>query len=167
MAYIDGLLADGESVLISARRHALFVAARLVLLGVAAVALAALGVWVATSVSTLAAIVPWAVAAVAAGLAVARFLAWRSEQFVVTNYRIIQTEGVLNKRVLDSSLEKVNDILMTQSLIGRMLDYGTIEIITGSDVGVNRLDALAHPALFKRMIVDARNRLAGEGPGDE
>jgi hypothetical protein len=44
-----------------------------------------------------------------------------------------------------------------------MLDYGTIEIITGSDAGLNRLDALKAPLDFKRAILDARNALEGHG----
>src|SRR5688572_30405656 len=42
------------------------------------------------------------------------FLAWATlrylnTEFVLTNRRVVQVEGVVNKRATDSSLEKIND----------------------------------------------------------
>ncbi|HLI50432.1 MAG TPA: PH domain-containing protein, partial [Thermomicrobiaceae bacterium] len=107
----------------------------------------------------------WIIAAVAvipAGYAFVRYLHWHHELYYVTNFRIIQVEGVINKRILDSSLEKVNDILLTQSFFGRVFNYGTLEILTASEIGVNKLDALDKPFDFKRAIIDALNRLSGD-----
>lgn len=162
MAYIDGLLADGERILISERRHPIFVAGRLALYLAGAAALVAIGVWVASALSNVAGVIVGALAVVPLAVALVRFLAWHREQYVVTNYRIIQVEGIINKRVMDSSLEKVNDILLSQSAMGRVFNYGTLEIVTGSEIGVNRLDALSEPFRFKRAILDARNRMGRE-----
>ncbi len=49
----------------------------------------------------------------------------------------MQISGIFNKSVIDSSLEKVNDIKMDQSALGRMFGYGDIEILTASELGVN------------------------------
>ena len=70
---------------------------------------------------------------------------WEAEQYIVTNRRVMQTEGIVNKKTVDSSLEKVNDIILTQSFLGRIMGYGDLEIITGSDVGINLLKRLAQP----------------------
>src|SRR5688500_19639419 len=64
-------------------------------------------------------------------------LIWSNRQYIVTNRRVIQVTGVLSKEVLDTSLEKVTDVKMTQSFLGRMFDYGDIEILTASELGVN------------------------------
>ena len=55
------------------------------------------------------------------------FLSWRMNVYVLTNRRVIESTGVLSKRVADSSLEKLTDIVLKQSILGRMLDYGDID----------------------------------------
>jgi uncharacterized membrane protein YdbT with pleckstrin-like domain len=40
---------------------------------------------------------------------------WKNHQYIITNRRVIQINGIVNKNVTDSSLEKVNDVHMTQS----------------------------------------------------
>jgi hypothetical protein len=81
---------------------------------------------------------------------------WEAEQYLVTSHRVMQTEGIVNKKTVDSSLEKVNDIVLTQSFLGRILGYGDLEIVTGSDVGINLLKRLDHPIKFKTTLLDAK-----------
>ena len=84
------------------------------------------------------------------------FVQWEAEQYLVTTHRVMQTEGIVNKKTTDSSLEKVNDIVLTQSFLGRILGYGDLEIVTGSDIGVNLLKRLAQPITFKTTLLDAK-----------
>jgi hypothetical protein len=81
---------------------------------------------------------------------------WEAEQYIITNRRVIQTEGIVNKKTSDSSLEKVNDVVLTQSVMGRILGYGDLEIITGSDIGINLLKRLASPVKFKTVMLDQK-----------
>lgn len=165
MSELRGLLGDGEQILVTARRHPLFLVGRLILFVLSAIILIGVGIWVAISYTTTGGVALWALSLIPLGFLALRYFAWFKEVYAVTNYRIIQVEGVFSRRILDSSLEMVNDILLTQSLIGRMLNYGTIEIITGSESGLNKLDALKAPFDFKRAILDARNDLADYGHG--
>lgn len=87
---------------------------------------------------------------------------WANEQYVVTNRRIIQIDGIFNKHVVDSSLEKVNDVVMYQSFWGRMWGYGDIEIMTASDIGVNKLDMLSRPVLFKTTMLNMKEAMSDE-----
>lgn len=164
MSHLRGLLGDGEHVMISARRHPLFLLGHLSLYVIGSLVLIGGGIWAAIALpSMLVSAILWVISLIPAGFAVVRFIAWHNEVYMVSNYRIIQVEGLLTRRVFDSSLEMVNDILLTQSLMGRVFNYGTIEIITGSDIGLNKLDALKDPFAFKRAIIDARNILADHG----
>jgi len=165
MSDLHGMLGGGEVILVTARRHPLFLAGRLSLYIVAALILIGVGIWTAISYNLYVGVALWVISLIPIAIALVKFIAWRNEVYAVTNDRIVQVEGILSRRVFDSSLEKVNDILLTQSLFGRMFNYGTIEIITGSDVGLNRLDALKAPLDFKRAILDARNALEGRGRG--
>jgi hypothetical protein len=96
------------------------------------------------------------------------FLDWLNERYFITNRRVMQVKGVINKEISDSALEKVNDVKMTQSIVGRLLRYGTVEIITGSDIGVNLFHRISNPVRFKREMLNAKEQLhapeLGEGP---
>ena len=85
-----------------------------------------------------------------------RALNWWNERYIITNRRVIQTEGVINKHVIDSSLEKVNDVVLVQSALGRMLGYGDVEILTASEIGVNRFERIAGPVRFKTEMLNQK-----------
>lgn len=86
-------------------------------------------------------------------------LKWWNHQYVVTNLRVIQITGIFNKNVIDSSLEKVNDVRMVQSVIGRFLNFGDIEVLTASEMGINRFTRIANPIRFKTIMLNAKIRL--------
>jgi uncharacterized membrane protein YdbT with pleckstrin-like domain len=89
-----------------------------------------------------------------------RYLNWYNTQYIVTNRRVMEIRGVINKRASDSSLEKVNDVVLEQSILGRLLNYGTVEIITGSDIGVNFFKHMARPVRFKTEMLNQKEGLA-------
>ena len=78
---------------------------------------------------------------------------------------MIQISGVFNKRVIDSSLEKVNDVKMVQSFFGRLFDYGDIEILTASELGVNLFKRIGNPVKFKTAMLNAKEELGFDGGG--
>jgi len=86
-------------------------------------------------------------------------LTWQSRKYVVTNWRVIQIAGIFNKDVTDSSLEKVNDVKLEQSIAGRWLNFGNIEILTASELGVNKFVQVARPINFKTAMLNAKEKL--------
>ena len=86
-------------------------------------------------------------------------LLWNNHKYVVTNRRVIQIFGVLNKNITDSSLEKVNDVKMEQSFMGRLFDFGDIEILTASELGINRFTFIGNPVRFKTAMLNAKYEL--------
>ncbi len=86
-------------------------------------------------------------------------LLWSSHQFLVTNRRVMQISGVINKSITDSSLEKVNDVKMEQTALGRIFGYGDIEILTASELGVNVFKRIDNPMGFKQAMINAKEKL--------
>jgi uncharacterized membrane protein YdbT with pleckstrin-like domain len=86
-------------------------------------------------------------------------LIWSNRKYVVTNYRVIQLSGVFSKSVTDSSLEKVNDVKMSQSFLGRMFGFGDIEILTASELGVNMFKHIGNPIQYKAAMINAKEKL--------
>lgn len=86
-------------------------------------------------------------------------LVWRNQMHVMTDRRVLQMHGVLSKTVSDSLLEKLNDVKTEQSLLGRILGYGDILILTASEQGANTLKTIADPLGFKRAMLEAKEAL--------
>ena len=84
---------------------------------------------------------------------------WMNRQFIITNRRVIQISGILNKNVTDSSLGKVTDVKMEQSALGRLFDYGNIEILTASELGANFFRRIEEPIRFKTAMLNAKERI--------
>lgn len=99
------------------------------------------------------------VALVPLGLVIHRLLKWINERYIITNRRVMELTGIINKHVRDSALEKVNDVDLTQSVLGRLLRFGTVQIITGSDIGLNRFQRIANPVRFKRVMLNQKEAL--------
>jgi hypothetical protein len=91
-------------------------------------------------------------------------LDWWCEEYLVTNRRVIQVEGIFNKHVIDSSLDKVNDVVLDQTLWGRIFDFGDIEILTASEGGINRLHKIVSPVKFKTKMLDLKENLGLDEP---
>jgi hypothetical protein len=94
-----------------------------------------------------------------------QILRWQNEEFVVTSRRVLQTQGVINKQIIDSSLEKINDAVLTESIFGRMFGFGDLEILTASESGISNLRMLRDADGFKRAMLDAKHELELELSG--
>ena len=158
MGYIESLMADNEQIVVRTRQH-WTVLARSLLVNVFLVL-----VVIVIAVGAIIFQIPFGIVAVLLwvipfGLFIRDYLDWWNEEYLITNFRVIQAEGFFNKQVMDSSLEKVNDVVLTQSFLGRIFDYGDIEILTGSELGVNRLHKIASPVKFKTEMLNQKEAL--------
>jgi uncharacterized membrane protein YdbT with pleckstrin-like domain len=124
---------------------------------VAALALALIGTAVAfhQTGEMAIAIAGGAVAVVLAGVLLFKLLVLRSFEHVLTNRRMIQQTGILRKQSMDAPLDKVNNVEHWQTLWGRMLGYGDVEIDTASEHGATRFRSISRPLEFKNAIVGA------------
>ena len=84
-------------------------------------------------------------------------LRYVNQEYVLTNRRVIQVEGVLNRTATDSSLEKINDAVLTQSIFGRMFDFGDLAVLTAAESGIERMHMLRDPIVFKKTMLDAKH----------
>ncbi len=164
-SYVQSMLGENERILLVARQH-WFVLLSAILLEI----FVALVVIVAISIATIN--MPNRLALFGFVLVLLPLLsmlhdivAWKNKEYIVTNRRVIQILGIINKSVVDSSLEKVNDVKMTQSFFGRMFDYGDVEIMTASELGVNMFKQIGDPVKFKTAMLNAKENLGFEGTG--
>ncbi|MFL5768564.1 MAG: PH domain-containing protein [Chloroflexota bacterium] len=169
MAYIESLLATGERPVRHDRQH-WFILVADAAWGILAVVAALIVLFLAGSIGQgpVRDVLGWAIViAVVGGLLYMAWqtLRWMNREFIVTTRRVLQTEGVVNKKVIDSSLEKINDAILVQSLFGRIFGYGDLEILTASESGISRLNKLREADDFKRAMLDSKHELELELSG--
>ncbi len=61
------------------------------------------------------------------------FLHWFSSQYVITNRRIIVRSGMLAKSGRVMPLGKINKVFFNVSILGRLLNYGRLDVESASD----------------------------------
>ncbi len=165
--YLNRLLGTNERIVLVTRRHWLVLAGEILSESVLSLALIVL-------ITLLIVLLPpipnllWAfgyLLLVFPLISMARDTAiWSNRKYVVTTRRVIAIEGVISKETTDSSLEKVNDVKLEQSFLGRLLDFGNLEILTASELGVNLFRHIASPIRFKTAMLNAKNDLEHPGP---
>jgi uncharacterized membrane protein YdbT with pleckstrin-like domain len=171
MGYVEDLLSKDEVIVVRSRQHAIALLASALVNGFIVLVVMVLRIFLGSFLPDALPPLVFDILNIAAWLGVlfgaVRFgwdaLQWWAEEYIVTNRRVIQTEGIVNKHTKDSSLEKVNDVELTQSVLGRVLGYGDLTIVTGSDVGVNDLVRIREPIAFKTAMLDAKNSLEHGG----
>lgn len=155
--YIKSMLGENERIVLVTRQH-WFVLFSNILLEILLIVLLVVGVSAAAVVYPQAGFGFILVLVPLIGM-LRDILIWNNHEYLVTNRRVIQISGIFNKDVVDSSLEKVNDVKMNQSFFGRMFDYGDVEILTASEIGVNLFKRIGDPVKFKTAMLNAKEKL--------
>ena len=160
--YLDNLLGQKEKIILVSRQH-WFILARSIFLEVSLI-LILLVVSIVFAISNphlaiLIVVIAFLLLLIPIATMTKDILEWTNRQYIVTNRRVIQISGIINKNITDSSLEKVNDVKMRQSVFGRMFDYGDIEILTASELGVNLFSKISEPIKYKSAMINAKEEL--------
>jgi uncharacterized membrane protein YdbT with pleckstrin-like domain len=149
--YIDDILQPGEKVLYSTNAHWIFFLPAIV------------GWIVAFALFVLSGLIPagpavlvlWSLSAVAAIFALyktvtAWFHRWITE-IDVTNMRVVHKTGFIQRKTFEMSLDKVESVDVNQSILGRVFNYGDVEIF-GVGEGGKVIRMIASPLEFRSAI---------------
>lgn len=79
-----------------------------------------------------------------------------TSEFAITDRRVISKEGWLNIRVEEISHHAIEAIKVDQSILGRMLDYGTVRII-GSGGTLKTYSNINAPMTFRKNLLHIQN----------
>lgn len=172
MSYARNLLSRGEEVVYESRQHWFAVIARTWLWIALAVVALALMLWIGTNEAVLdnetadgvLTVIVLAILIGAAAWVGFVFWDWRNQEWLITTRRVIRAEGVLNKSMSDSSLEKINDARLDQSVFGRIFGFGTLDILTAAEEAVSGTNVadfpmIADPIEFKKAMLDQKEML--------
>jgi len=90
------------------------------------------------------------------------FIRWITE-IAVTDRRVIYKRGFINRHTAEMNMDKVASVEVDQTVLGRMLDYGTVHVLgtggvhgieTKSDPqGIEHLHRIASPLALRNAII--------------
>jgi len=118
----------------------------------------------------------WPILIALIGIAIWRviipFARWFTTQYVFTSRRIIIRRGLVTKQGRDMPLAKVNNVSFNVGIMGRILNYGTLEIESASDDGDMYIQDVPDVEQIQRLVyelheLDDSRRRSGDGAQDE
>lgn len=142
MGYIQKNLMSGEFVAYEAKQHSIIYAWPII------VALLAIGVFFIPDLEFKYAIcIALAIWLFTIGWAISIY---GGRQYVVTNNRLIFKRGIINRSSHELLLKKCEGVQVDQSIMGRLLNYGTVNVTTGEVT--NSYKYISHPLRFSTAI---------------
>ncbi len=152
MGYAEKVLQPGETIAYRARLHWIVYLGGIVLV-VAAVILALLAVALPGGDAVRLGLMLGALIALFLGL-FQMLRAWfvvANTEIIVTNRRLIYKTGFIARDTVEMNLDKVESVLVEQTLLGRMLNFGRV-IVRGVGSGLEPIDRIAAPLELHRNI---------------
>ena len=86
-----------------------------------------------------------------AALLIQEWLEWWVTEIAVTNRRVIYKKGFIRRQTNEMNMDKVESVRIDQSILGRMLGYGTVTIL-GTGEGFETLRTIASPIELRNSI---------------
>jgi membrane protein YdbS with pleckstrin-like domain len=170
VSYSEKTLAPGEKIVYRARYHWIVYRNGLLilLLGflLAAAALYASNTSPATGLAAAVGYLAGGLALLGGMVLAARAFRASRDEFVVTDRRVLRAVGVLGREHEQSLISKIQDITVSQGLLGRLLGYGDVVLETASERGTLVFPSVANPEAFRTAIwsrPEASTGTAGAG----
>jgi len=157
MSYVQRVLQPGEVVRYTASTHWIVYWPGAVCM-IAAVAVLLFGPRLSANHPTFWYWVASLIAVVGLFLLIREWFSWWTMEIAVTNLRVIYKTGLVKRRTKEMNMDKVESVEVDQSILGRILDYGTVTI-TGTGAGLEALAGVARP-------IELRNSITGVAHND-
>jgi uncharacterized membrane protein YdbT with pleckstrin-like domain len=117
------------------------------------------GIWLGTATSLV-----WAAIVIlpALGYFGWKYLEWKHNIWVITNFRVIDEFGIFNINTKESPLDKINNVSYSQSIWGRLFGFGNVEIQTAATIGETIYYYVDNPKTLKDTITHAQSNYNNE-----
>lgn len=76
---------------------------------------------------------------------------YKTAEFAITNRRIIMKRGLIERNSLEILLQKVESVQIEQTILGRILSFGTI-VIKGVGGTQDPFDSIPDPGKFREIV---------------
>jgi uncharacterized membrane protein YdbT with pleckstrin-like domain len=151
MGYVDENLIPGEEVLHRSHLHWIAYVPSLVFAAFLLTLSAFTFYSQITSKETARKDIAWVFLVLAPLPGIKTYIICRTSEFAVTDKRVLLKTGVIRRHTFETLLTQVENISVDQSVLGRLLDYGTITV-TGTGATKETFARIAAPLEFRRQV---------------
>lgn len=85
-----------------------------------------------------------------------RLWKWKVDIWAVTTFRVIDESGLIEHYAKESPLDKINNVSYDQHLLGRIFNFGHVEIQTAAEIGATDYFHVHQPKKLKDTITLAQ-----------
>jgi uncharacterized membrane protein YdbT with pleckstrin-like domain len=152
MRYVDSVLQPGEVVRhVSSLHWTLYAPGALLWIAAGIIALAGPDASVRWLGHGVAVITAWLCFAAGLVLLARAWFKWWTTEIAVTDRRVVSKTGFIWRNTTEMHMDKVESVEVKQSILGRILDYGDVEI-RGVGAGLEPLRMIARPLELRNHI---------------
>ncbi len=90
----------------------------------------------------------------------------RTTEFAVTNRRVVAKTGFIRRHTLEMLLPKIESVAVRQSILGRLLNFGTVTVI-GTGGTKESFRAIADPMVVRKNINQIIENLQNYTPNQQ
>jgi uncharacterized membrane protein YdbT with pleckstrin-like domain len=105
------------------------------------------------------------VVAIAGAWLIVVWIRWQSTSYTLTDQRIKIDAGVFGRSSKTIPIDRIQDATTKQTLFGRMLGYGRVEVDAAGAQGAEVLDHLPNPGAFRDQVFMLSERRRGGASG--
>jgi uncharacterized membrane protein YdbT with pleckstrin-like domain len=87
------------------------------------------------------------------------YVRYKSTELAVTTKRTVAKFGFVSRHTMEMNLSKIETIQVTQSLLGRVFDFGSL-IISGAGIPQEPIPGIGQPMEFRRAVLEAQEEAA-------
>ncbi|OLC26418.1 MAG: hypothetical protein AUG06_04660 [Actinobacteria bacterium 13_1_20CM_2_65_11] len=159
-------LLPGENLILKTHQHWIVLAKSLVIPLVLLVIAAIVDFTVrsGTGIAHFRTIVTLAAIAIAGLWLIVVWIRWQATAYTLTDQRIKIEAGVFGRSSKVIPIDRIQDCTTKQTLFGRMVGYGRVEVDAAGVQGAEVLDHLPHPAEFRDQVFVQSERRRGGAP---
>lgn len=84
------------------------------------------------------------------------YVKYKTTELAITTRRVIAKFGFVSRRTVELNIHKVESVQVDQSVMGRLLNYGTL-VIAGAGEPQAPIPGISNPIAFRRAFIEAQD----------
>ena len=84
------------------------------------------------------------------------YIKYKTTELAITTRRVIAKFGFISRRTVELNINKVESIQVDQSVMGRILGYGTL-VISGTGTSHAPIPGISNPIAFRKAFIEAQD----------
>jgi len=160
-------LLPGENLVLEAHQHWIVIVKSLVIPVALLVIAGVVDLFVrsGTGIPHFRTIVSLAAIAIAGAWLIVVWIRWQSTAYTLTDQRIKIETGVFGRSSKTIPIDRIQDATTKQTVFGRMLGYGRVEVDAAGAQGAEVLDHMPNPGAFRDQVFMLSERRRGGASG--